>query len=205
MARPPSPLIIREDVLKQTLDLIDEDGYESFSIPRLAKRLGVQPPSLYHHFASRAELLKQATRTVIDTVELPPFDDAATPWQEWCVRTALAMRDMILARPRVAPVVVWYLSTIGVPDLHAQSVEFLRRRGLPDELCDLVVDTLERMTVGSAGVESMRHRPRNPRHKADPPAEPARNPESREQFAASVRAFLAGVPDHPQKRSGSTG
>lgn len=193
MARPSTPLIVREVALQEALNLLEEDGYEGFSLPRLAKRLGVRPPSLYHHFANRAELLTEATRTVIDSVQLPSFDDTTTPWREWCLSTALTMRDMILARPRVAPVVTWYLSTIGVPEIHEQCVNYLHSRGVPMEQCIHVVDSLERITLGSTGVEAMRNRVENPRYDGDVPPDFSKDAASRARFAASVRTFLAGV------------
>lgn len=193
MARPSTPRIVREIVLQQALDLIEEEGYEGFSLPRLAKRLGVRPPSLYHHFAHRAQLLTEATRTVIDSVQLPPFDDFSTPWREWCVDTALAMRDMILARPRVAPVVMWYLSTIGVPELHEQCVEHLRSRGIPATQCTHIVDSLERMTLGTTSVEAMRNRVENPRYDGDASPDFSTDVAARDRFEASLRTFLAGV------------
>lgn len=193
MARPPTPLIVRQVALRHAIDLIEELGHKGFSLPRLAKRLGVSTPSLYHHFANRTELLTEAMRSIVDAVELPTFDDTSTPWREWCLEVAVAMRDMILERPPVAPLIMWYLTTVGVPELNAQCVSFLSSRGIPPEQCALIVNSLERTTLGSAGVEAMRNRTQNPLPDGDIPPRFSDAIQSRELFTASIRTFLAGV------------
>lgn len=47
----------REDVVNAALRLLDSFGIESFSMRRLAAELEVQPSALYHHVASKQELL----------------------------------------------------------------------------------------------------------------------------------------------------
>ena len=57
MARPRSPLISRETAIRAGLEVIDELGLDAFSLPLLAKRLGVKAPSLYHHFRDKSDVL----------------------------------------------------------------------------------------------------------------------------------------------------
>ena len=52
MARPSKPLIRRDAVVEASLRIIDTEGLDAFSLPRLARELNVQAPSLYHHFES---------------------------------------------------------------------------------------------------------------------------------------------------------
>ena len=47
----------RETVVGEALDLLDEVGLDAVSTRRLAKRLGVEQPSLYYHFRNKKELL----------------------------------------------------------------------------------------------------------------------------------------------------
>ena len=47
----------REEVLETALELIAEHGVRGASLRRLAKRLGMSQPSLYHYFASKDALI----------------------------------------------------------------------------------------------------------------------------------------------------
>ena len=47
----------REEVLETALELVAEHGVAGASLRRLAKRLGMSQPSLYHYFASKDELI----------------------------------------------------------------------------------------------------------------------------------------------------
>ncbi|HTC82023.1 MAG TPA: helix-turn-helix domain-containing protein, partial [Acidimicrobiia bacterium] len=57
MARPSKPLISKDASARAALEIIDAEGLEALSLERLAKELGVRAPSLYHHFADKAEIL----------------------------------------------------------------------------------------------------------------------------------------------------
>ena len=57
MARPSKPLISRSNAAEAALEVIDEHGLEELSLGLVAKKLGVRPPSLYHHFKDKGELL----------------------------------------------------------------------------------------------------------------------------------------------------
>lgn len=47
----------RETVVTEALNLLDDVGLETVSTRRLAKRLGVEQPSLYYHFRTKSDLL----------------------------------------------------------------------------------------------------------------------------------------------------
>lgn len=197
MARPSTPLIIREKVLDEALELIDDVGFESFSLPQLAKRLGIRTPSLYHHFANRTELLAEVAKSVVDRFQPPEFDEQTQTWREWSVRMAIAMRDMILARPKVAPLMMWYLTTTGVPHLREHCTTFLQSRGLSATESAFVVYSMERMTLGSAGAAAARGELAHPicdgNAAADPDPAGLRGLSARELFERSLRMFLAGI------------
>lgn len=197
MARPSTPLIIREKVLDEALDLIDDVGFDSFSLPQLAKRLGIRTPSLYHHFANRTELLAEVAKSVVDRFEPPAFDESTQTWREWCVAMAVAMRDMILARPKAAPLMMWYLTTAGVPHLREYCSAFLQSRGLSATESAFVVYSMERMTLGSAGSAAAGTEPPRPICDGDPAPGPdpsgLRGLSARELFERTLHAFLVGV------------
>jgi AcrR family transcriptional regulator len=55
--QPPPPPARREEVLETALELIAEHGVAGASLRRLAKKLGMSQPSLYHYFPSKDALI----------------------------------------------------------------------------------------------------------------------------------------------------
>lgn len=60
----------REDVVTAALRLLDSWGLEFFSMRRLAGELDVQPSALYHHVASKQELLGFMAARIVGDVEV---------------------------------------------------------------------------------------------------------------------------------------
>ena len=60
MPRPVAPLLSREQIASAALELIDETG--TFTLPGLARRLGVSASSIYHHFPGGREAIIEAIR-----------------------------------------------------------------------------------------------------------------------------------------------
>ena len=61
----------RERIAEAALELIDDEGLESFSMRRLGARLGVEAMALYHHFPSKGDLLDAVMDRLLDEVKLP--------------------------------------------------------------------------------------------------------------------------------------
>jgi AcrR family transcriptional regulator len=57
--REPRPPARREEVIEAALALVSERGVAGASLRRLASRLGMSQPSLYHYFASKDALIRQ--------------------------------------------------------------------------------------------------------------------------------------------------
>jgi AcrR family transcriptional regulator len=76
--------------------LIEREGPEALSMRRLGGRLGVEAMALYHHFASRDELL-----TAIADQLLAPLDglEPTEDWSEACRRFATALRNVAVEHP----------------------------------------------------------------------------------------------------------
>ncbi len=75
--------LTRALVLARAVELADRDGVTGLSMRRLAEGLGVEAMSLYHHVASKSDLLDGMVDAVFAEIELP------SPGADW--RTA--MRD----------------------------------------------------------------------------------------------------------------
>src|SRR5258705_3524842 len=63
------------EIVATTRDLLARDGIEPLSLGAVAKALGIKPPSLYKHFASRADL--EAAVMAIGLQELAEAMEAA--------------------------------------------------------------------------------------------------------------------------------
>ncbi len=83
----------RREVLEAALELLAEQGYAGASLRKLADKLGMRQPSLYHYFRSKEDLVEQVIHTfAADMMEvslkyLPQRLDEVPAW----------VRDSVLA------------------------------------------------------------------------------------------------------------
>ena len=88
----------RERVLRTAIALADEGGFESLTMRKLAKELGVEAMSLYNHVANKDDLLDGMVDLVFAEIEPPPAD---VDWKTAMRRRAISTREA-LARHRWA-------------------------------------------------------------------------------------------------------
>jgi AcrR family transcriptional regulator len=94
--REPQRPLNRELILDGAVALIEREGPGSLSMRRLGSTLGVEAMAIYHHFASRDELLSAIGDRLLEPLhELELSDD----WREACRRFATALRNVAAARP----------------------------------------------------------------------------------------------------------
>jgi AcrR family transcriptional regulator len=74
-ARRGRPGYDRDQVLAIAVQLFNEQGYDATSVADLAERLGLTKSALYHHFASKDELLSLALDSALTALE-GVLDDA---------------------------------------------------------------------------------------------------------------------------------
>lgn len=82
------------------LDLIDEQGLDRFGMRALARRLAVDPMTLYWHVHNRDELLRAIAEKALASPAFPPRE---LPWADWLREMALAYRQAAHRHPRCAP------------------------------------------------------------------------------------------------------
>ncbi len=91
------PRLNRDDVLRAALDLLNEVGIDALSTRKLAERLGVQSPTLYWHFKSKAALLDAMSAAVLlesRAIAAPAPDER---WQDWLLADGRSFRHALLA------------------------------------------------------------------------------------------------------------
>jgi AcrR family transcriptional regulator len=71
VARPNRPALTRAAVLDASVGLADRDGLAALSMRSLARHLGVEAMSLYHHVANKEALLDGMVDVVFGEIHLP--------------------------------------------------------------------------------------------------------------------------------------
>lgn len=201
MPRPASPLITYDSVISTSLQIIDADGLEAFSLPRLARALDVRAPSLYHHFADKAEILRGVARAIVVETRMP--DVRTTPnWIEWFVALSLNFRHSVLRHRNAAPVLLRFMPRDVLIRTYEQNARFLIQVGVPADQCVLLLDGLDKLTLGAAITEAAKDPAESGElfGTADAESEPilanavAQNGRSAEEiFAETIRSFLRGA------------
>ena len=82
----------RERVLRAAVALADQGGFESLTMRKLAKELGVEAMSLYNHVANKDDLLDGMVDLVFAEIELPSSDG---DWKATMRARAVSTRDAL--------------------------------------------------------------------------------------------------------------
>ena len=98
-ARPARTRLSPARVIAGAVDLADDIGVDALTIRRLADHLGVKPMSIYHHVASKDEIIDGMVEAVFAEIALPS-DDA--DWRT-AIRGRCASARVVLARHPWAP------------------------------------------------------------------------------------------------------
>ncbi|MFD7105200.1 TetR/AcrR family transcriptional regulator [Streptomyces celluloflavus] len=97
MGRPHTPLLGTDRIIREALAPIDAEGADAFSLPRLAARLGIRTPSLYHHVTGRAAVVEGVRRLVVEEMDTSAFADR--PWDAALTAWARSYRDAFARHP----------------------------------------------------------------------------------------------------------
>lgn len=147
MARPRTPLLDLERIGAAALQLLAKQG--EFSVPQIARALGVQTGSLYHHVDGRAgviELIRERVCAGIDGGAL-----AAEPWDAALEAWARSYRAAFAAYPRAIPLLM--TTPVRAPAVLAQyeqAVALLLGAGFRVERVMPLLTGLENLVLGSA-------------------------------------------------------
>ncbi len=196
LGRPSKPLISRSGAAEAALEVIDEDGLEALSLALVARKLGVRPPSLYHHFQDKSELLEEVARIML--VSIPLDSVPGVSFEEQIILRCVAARRTLLDHPNAAPLILRYFPRhlmLAAYDRAAAEEPY------PETIQMTVIDAVEKYTFGTALFEaSAVARGIDPMPPVDSDKFPmlaqaiAGNPFTDEQlFVESLRMFLTGV------------
>lgn len=82
-----------EETIAAARQLLDENGFDRFSMRMLATRLDVNPMTIYLRFENKDALLRAVTDQLLSEIELPP---PAGTWSEQVLDLASALRNQLL-------------------------------------------------------------------------------------------------------------
>ena len=100
MGRPPVPLLSCDRIARVALDLVNTTG--GFTIPELARQLGVSPSSLYNHVSGREQIVELLREQAMSDVDLPS-DDPDRTWVETVAAIMRSYRRSFARYPRLIP------------------------------------------------------------------------------------------------------
>jgi TetR/AcrR family tetracycline transcriptional repressor len=201
MPRPPQPLLDRDSIIRAALSIIDSGGLESFSLPVLARAMGVRAPSLYWHFKDRAEILRGVAMAIVSETRLPP-GPSGDDWTEFFVKVSVSFRRAVLRHRNAAPVLFQFMPREAFSEVYERVAAGLGKAGIPLDRHILIVDGMERLVLGAALTEAMK--PVGRPGKLFPAVTSENSPQlaaalaanalsAEELFVAAIRSFLYGA------------
>ncbi|MFZ3599111.1 TetR/AcrR family transcriptional regulator C-terminal domain-containing protein [Streptomyces sp. BH104] len=137
----------RETVVTEALDLLDEVGLETVSTRRLAKRLGVEQPSLYYHFRTKKDLLAAMADAAMAPHANAPLPAPEDDWREWFLENSRGFRRTLLMRRDGARLHAGS-TPIGDLDRIRRKLAFLCASGVPERDAQMAMLAASRFTVG---------------------------------------------------------
>lgn len=139
----------RETIVSEALALLDELGLDEVSTRRLAKRLGVEQPSLYWHFPNKAALLSAMAEAAMAPHATTPLPTPSDDWRDWLLENSRSFRRALL-RHRDGARLHAGSSPQGTDLSRAlQKLQFLVSSGLPEPDARLALLTTSHFTVGN--------------------------------------------------------
>jgi TetR/AcrR family transcriptional regulator, tetracycline repressor protein len=174
----PRGSLTREEIIKEALALLEQEGPGALSMRRLADRLGVTPNALYTHVRGKADLIDGLIDQVYADLNLDP--DPAGDWTQQLTTLSQQIRDHLLAHPAVVPY------ALQQPGLGPHSLRLgeaiynvLRPAGFSDQAVVGTVYALLTYILGFVALEI-------PRAGADP--------QTSDEYVRRMWAFFAALP-----------
>lgn len=150
MSRPSVPILSVDIITDASIRLLETTG--TFSIPKLAKSLGVTPSSLYNHVSGREEIIELMRGELLERYPVE-FDESGGPenWEALVLSTVRALRRTYSAVPALVPLLFW--QTVSHPVAVASYERFATRfseAGFADEDLIPLISMLDSFAYGAA-------------------------------------------------------
>ena len=143
----------RERVLQTAIAIADSNGSAALTMRSLAQALQVKPMAVYHHVASKEEILDGIIDLVFSEIDLPP---ANVDWRVAMRQRAIAARNVLSLHPWAIPLME-SRSNPGPATLrqHDAVIGTLRRAGFSIRMTAHAYSLLDSYVYGFALQESV--------------------------------------------------
>ena len=146
MARPRSPKLSAPAIADAALSLVDKHG--EFTIPQLAKAMGVSPSSLYNHVASKSDIIELMRGEAMGKIELP---EPGTDWVDTLRRIATGYMRSYARHPKLIPLLTAYTVRDAVTlRVYGLLADALAAGGFGAEQSLAAITVLDSFVLGSA-------------------------------------------------------
>jgi TetR/AcrR family tetracycline transcriptional repressor len=152
--------LTREAVVEGALELVDREGLEALSMPRLARHLGTGVMTLYGHVANKADLVDALAERVL--ADLETVEGRAGAWDRDMAEHMCHLRQVVLRHPAMGAVLATRgLTTPSVFRNLEASLGLLRAAGFDRRKAVQIYYALLTYTLGFLAWEipRMHHRP----------------------------------------------
>ncbi len=158
MGRPTKALIEYDRVIKEALRIVHIDGEDGLSMRTLAKRIGVNPASIYHHFKNKEEIVEAVCEYIAAKVR--PTQIIADTWEETLLRLAEFYRLQTVAYPNASRLMFDHSQGVTRSRYHSlyeEVLESLSAAGFSLEKALIALIGIEVIASGSALAEITMH------------------------------------------------
>lgn len=147
IGRPRTPRLSRKAIGRAALAMFEEE--ESFSLPRLAERLGVRQSSFYKHVTGRQEIIELARGSLADRVRTP--QPLAAELDALIRQIFEALREAYRLVPALLPLLLTQpVSHPAALALYDRYAEAFLRAGVPEHLVIPALETLDSAAIGAS-------------------------------------------------------
>jgi TetR/AcrR family tetracycline transcriptional repressor len=140
----------RASIVSVAIELMDSHGLDGISLRAIAARLDVRQPGLYHHFASKAELLDAVADELLDRWHTDRLPAEGERWDEFASRNARSLRRAMLSIRDGARLIASAGSRSPSLDNAIAQTALLEKSGFSGTDAILALIAVSRYTIGSA-------------------------------------------------------
>lgn len=124
--------LTRGEILTAALRILDEEGADALSMRRLAREVGVEAMSLYHHFPNKDAILAGVIDLALEGEA--PAGPLPERWQDVVTAAVVGFRRVLVRHPNALPIMIAHPPTApGASAMYIQGpLRFLTARGFSD-------------------------------------------------------------------------
>ncbi len=131
--------LTREEILTVAQRIVDEEGADGLSMRRLARELGVEAMSLYHHVPNKDAIVEGVIELSLLAQVAPPAAEPPRDWKAPVLASVLGFRRALVSHPNVLPMIAAHppVTTGTVPYIEAPMGYLVSQGFSPTDASDL--------------------------------------------------------------------